>query len=61
MKVTKLVIHHSASPRDTTTIDKITKWHKHRGFATVGYHKVILGNGSIKAGRSESIMRSREM
>lgn len=56
MKITKLVVHHSASPRDTTTVAKITEWHKEKGFTTIGYHKVILGDGSIKDGRSESTM-----
>lgn len=56
MRVFKLVVHHSASPRDTTSVADITRWHRERGFSGIGYHKVILGSGQIQAGRSESIM-----
>lgn len=54
-KITKLVVHHSASPRDTTTRDMIDRWHKERKFNQIGYHQVIEGNGRIVAGRPESI------
>jgi N-acetylmuramoyl-L-alanine amidase len=56
MRVNKLVVHHSASPRATTTRDIIEGWHLQRGFRSIGYHKVIEGDGAIKDGRSEEQM-----
>lgn len=47
-----LVVHHSASRRDTTSVDDITKWHKDRGFSTCGYHFVVEASGAIRPGRS---------
>jgi N-acetylmuramoyl-L-alanine amidase len=48
-----IVIHHSAS-KPSTTLEEITKWHKARGFNTVGYHKVIYDDGTIMNGRPET-------
>ena len=50
-KLTTIIIHHSASPRDTTTINDIRAWHKARGFADVGYHFVIESHGKLRPGR----------
>ena len=30
---------------------EITRWHKARGFFTIGYHYIIRRNGSIETGR----------
>lgn len=52
-KPNKIIVHHSASPRDTTTIFDIDEWHKKRGFLQgrdghyVGYHYVITGDGQV--------------
>lgn len=46
-----LIVHHSASPRDTTTLEKIREWHKARGFDDIGYHWVIEADGALKSGR----------
>lgn len=50
--INEIVVHCAATPegRDYTVQD-ITKWHKQRGFATIGYHYVIYRNGKIMAGR----------
>lgn len=49
-----VVVHCSASPQgrgdDASTIHR---WHLERGFDGVGYHYVILEDGSIEAGRPE--------
>lgn len=52
-KTTKIILHCSAEPegRTSTTVDTITKWHKSRGFSTIGYHYVIYHDGSIHEGR----------
>ena len=55
-KVTKLVVHHSASAGKSTNKALIEKWHKERGFSQIGYHRVIEANGSIVQGRSEETM-----
>jgi len=54
MKISKLVIHHSASKAATTKKADLERWHKERGFSQIGYHKVVEANGSIVNGRSES-------
>ncbi len=49
--ITTLVIHHSAS-KPSTTFRTIKRWHvEGRGWSDIGYHHVILADGTIKAGR----------
>lgn len=49
----KIILHHSASPRDMTTFAMIDKWHEEREFYKsyrgyfVGYHYVILHDGEV--------------
>jgi N-acetylmuramoyl-L-alanine amidase len=45
-----LVIHHSASPRETT-LEQIDAWHRERGMDGIGYHHVIGADGALRAGR----------
>jgi len=47
-RITQIILHHSASARDTTTIDMIKEWHKARDFPHIGYHYVITGEGETK-------------
>lgn len=51
MQVKRLIVHHSASPRETT-VETIREWHKAKGFDDVGYHRVIDGDGKLHATRS---------
>ena len=59
MKPEYLIVHHSASSRDKTTLEQIDAWHKARGFPKskkgyfVGYHYVIFGDGIIRQTRSD--------
>lgn len=54
MKPKEIIIHHTASSRDKTTVEDINNWHKAKwpelqsslGY-WVGYHYVIIGNGQI--------------
>ncbi len=53
--VTTLVIHHSASPLNTT-FEAIEGWHTKpkpdgRGWSAIAYHHVILSDGAIRGGR----------
>ena len=54
-EIKEIIIHCSDTPagRDYT-VDDITRWHKARGFRTIGYHYVIYRDGSIHTGRPES-------
>jgi len=54
-KIDKIVIHCSATKEGRShTTEDITKWHKARGFRTIGYHYVIYLDGSIYKGRPDS-------
>lgn len=48
-KITKHIIHCSDSTfGDVATIDR---WHKERGWRGIGYHFVILPDGTVEIGR----------
>lgn len=51
-KITEIIVHCSATAegRDFTIAD-ITRWHKQRGFSTIGYHYVVYRDGSVHNGR----------
>jgi N-acetylmuramoyl-L-alanine amidase len=50
--ISELIVHCSATPEgkyfDASNIDK---WHKQRGWSGIGYHFVILLDGTIEYGR----------
>lgn len=51
-KINKGIIHCSATVEGKDfDIDDIDRWHKKRGFTMVGYHFVILLDGTIQHGR----------
>lgn len=45
-KIKEIIIHHSASARETTTVSQIKRWHLDRGWDHIGYHYVIHPNGA---------------
>ena len=51
-KIDKIIIHCSATPegRDVQP-QEIEKWHKERGFKSIGYHYVITLDGKTHKGR----------
>jgi N-acetylmuramoyl-L-alanine amidase len=50
-----LIVHHSATPRDTTTFEAVRDYHINiRGFWEIGYHYFIDGKGVIHPGRPEN-------
>lgn len=50
-----IVVHCSATaPAADIGVADITRWHKQRGFDTVGYHYVIRRDGTLETGRRES-------
>lgn len=54
--ITEIIVHCTATPagKDYTVAD-ITRWHKARGFNTIGYHYVVYRDGSIHRGRDVNI------
>ena len=51
-KINEIIVHCAATREDRDfTVEDITRWHKARGFATIGYHYVIYRDGSIHEGR----------
>jgi N-acetylmuramoyl-L-alanine amidase len=51
-KINEIIVHCAATREGRAfTVEDITRWHKARGFATIGYHYVIYRDGSIHKGR----------
>lgn len=52
--IDEIIVHCTATPegRDIS-VEDITRWHIDRGFTTIGYHYVVLLDGTIERGRSE--------
>ena len=55
-RIDEIIVHCSstAEGKDFTTAD-ITKWHRQRGFTTIGYHYVVYRDGSINTGRDVNV------
>lgn len=52
-KTKYIVVHCSASPgRMDIGVREIDRWHRERGFWSIGYHYVIRRDGSLERGRS---------
>ena len=50
--INEIIVHCSATPEGKDfTVEDITRWHKARGFRTIGYHFVIYRDGSVHKGR----------
>lgn len=48
----RIVIHCSATPPSMDIgVKEIHRWHKDRGFRSIGYHFVIRRNGQVESGR----------
>lgn len=55
--ISEIIIHCSATPAGRpVTVADITAWHRARGFNTIGYHYVVLLDGTVAAGRPESVI-----
>jgi N-acetylmuramoyl-L-alanine amidase len=56
-KTDTIVIHCTQTPADMDFgVDKVTTWHKNRGFDTIGYHYLIKRDGTLEAGRDEDLV-----
>ena len=48
-KTDTIVIHCTQTPSDMDFgVDKVTQWHKNRGFDTIGYHYLIKRDGTLQ-------------
>ena len=44
----RIIIHHSLSPRDRTTVEDLRKWHvDENGWEDIGYHFFVNGSGTM--------------
>jgi N-acetylmuramoyl-L-alanine amidase len=55
--INKIVIHCADTPKGAYfDVDDIRKWHtQERGWSDVGYHYIILLDGTIQKGREDSV------
>lgn len=55
--INEIIVHCSATPegKDFTAAD-IDRWHRERGFNRIGYHWVVYRDGTVVAGRPESLI-----
>lgn len=50
--INKIILHATATPDGREhDVEDITRWHKARGFATIGYHYLIKLDGTVELGR----------
>lgn len=50
-QIKTIVVHHSASPRDATSVERVRLWHmRDRGWDDIGYHYVVTRDG-LRLGR----------
>lgn len=51
-----LIVHHSATARDTTTFEAVKKYHISKGWGDIGYHFFITPDGKVMPGRAENMI-----
>ena len=50
--ITEIIVHCSATrPSMHVTLEDIDRWHRNRGFRSIGYHFVVFPDGHIENGR----------
>ena len=52
--IKRIVIHHSASPKNSTTVKDIERWHVAEGYDGIGYNRIIEGDGDVVMGRDDA-------
>lgn len=54
--ITHIVVHCSATPEGRRhNAEDLRRWHKQKGWSDIGYHHVVLLDGSVEPGRPESV------
>jgi N-acetylmuramoyl-L-alanine amidase len=52
-RISKIILHCTATHEGRESdVKEITRWHKARGFATIGYHYLVKLDGTVETGRS---------
>lgn len=55
--ITEIIVHCTATPAGrTVSAAEVDRWHRQRGFESIGYHYLIGLDGTIEAGRPEERM-----
>lgn len=56
MRVIKeIIVHCTATPEGrAVTVADVDRWHRARGFKSIGYHYLVYLDGSVHRGRDES-------
>jgi N-acetylmuramoyl-L-alanine amidase len=50
--IDKIILHCSATPEGrNVSVETIREWHKARGWSDIGYHYVVMLDGTIEEGR----------
>ncbi len=57
MRTISLIILHCSAVKPTqhSTAAQINRWHRRLGWSGIGYHYVVLRDGTIERGRPESV------
>ena len=51
-KITEIIVHGTATPEGRWhTVADVDRWHRQRGFFGIGYHFLVLLDGTIATGR----------
>lgn len=54
--IDEIIVHCTATPEgEDFTVEQIRKMHLARGFSDIGYHYIVYRDGSVHAGRSETV------
>ena len=49
-----IIVHQSATERDSTSFQQIKKFHLYQGMGNIAYHYFIESDGRVRRGRNES-------
>jgi N-acetylmuramoyl-L-alanine amidase len=56
-KIDKIIVHCTATKEGKEfDVEDIRRWHKARGWNDIGYHYLILLDGTIQKGRKDSVV-----
>lgn len=57
--ITLIIIHCSATPEGKDyTVQDVDRWHRAKGWKMIGYHYLVLLDGTIQQGRPEDMIGS---
>lgn len=51
-KIKEIIVHCTATPEGrAVSVADVDRWHRERGFASIGYHYLVYLDGTVHAGR----------